>query len=455
MKVLDIFKDRQLRNAMLAIAIPIALQNLITYCTGMIDTVMLGQLGEVELSGASVANQFSMIFMGLSFGIASGCNVLLAQYWGKRDVVSMRSILAIMYWITLGLAMLFCLPACLFPEQIMRVFTPDVEVIAQGSRYLRLVCFSYWAMGLSNSMLMTLRSVGTVKISVIVYTASLFTNVFFNWVLIFGKLGFPKLGMEGAAIATVIARVLEVTIAFVYIFWHEKKIGMRLRSMFKFDLSFFKDFGVTVVPVMCNELLWSVGSSALMMIMGRMGRAFITANSITNITGQFAQIFTIGISNATSVIIGNTVGAEEYDKAKDLARGLLVVSVFIGAAAGLIIYFIRPIIISFYNVTPETREVVMSVMAASAVVAFFQCLAIVEMMGILRGGGDIHFVLVFDIIFMWMCAIPLGAYCGLHLGWPPAVTYLVLKCDEMLKILVGSARIWSGKWVNNLTRSHT
>lgn len=452
MKALNIFKDRQLRTAMLAIAIPIAFQNLITYCTGMMDTVMLGQLGEIQLSGATVANQFTMVFMGITFGIASGTNVLLSQYWGKRDTRSMHSILAISYWITMCISMVFFLLAFLYPTQIMRIFTPDAEVIAEGARYLRVVCFSYWALGLSNVILMTLRSVGTVKITVIVYTISLFTNTILNYGLIFGKLGLPRLEMEGAAIATVIARTVEATIAICYIFGREKKIGMRLAHLVQFDRSFIKDFGVNVFPVICNELLWSLGNSALMMIMGRMGRAFVTASSITTITMQFAQIFTMGISNATSVIIGNAVGAEEYDRAVEIAKGILVLSIFVGMGAGTIIFLIRPLVVACYNISPETREVVMSVMASASLVALFQCMAIVELMGILRGGGDIHFTLFCDIIFMWVCAIPLGALCGLVLGWPPAIVFLVLKCDELLKIIVGSIRIWGGKWVKNLTR---
>lgn len=452
MKALSIFKDRQLRRTMLAIAVPVALQNLITYCTGMMDTVMLGQLGEIQLSGATVANQFTMIFMGITFGIASGTNVLLSQYWGKRDTKSMQSILAISYWVTMIIALVFFLPAFLYPTQIMRVFTTDVEIIAEGARYLKVVCFSYWALGLSNIMLMTLRSVGTVKITVIVYTISLFTNTILNYGFIFGKLGLPRLEMEGAAVATVIARAIEVSIAICYIFGREKKIGMRLRVLLHFDRSFLRDFGVNVVPVICNELLWSLGNSALMMVMGRMGRAFVAASSITNITMQFAQIFTIGISNATSVIIGNTVGEGEYDRAVDISKGILVLGIFFGMFAGSVIYFIRPLVIACYNISPETKEVVMSVMGAASLVAMFQCTAIIQLMGILRGGGDIHFTLFCDIIFMWVCSIPLGAFCGLYLGWPPAVVFLVLKCDEPLKTLVGGVRIWGGKWVRNLTR---
>ena len=201
MQSLAILHDRSLRNSILGIAIPIALQNLITYMTGMMDTVMLGQLGEVELSGASLANQFGTVYMVLTFGIASGTNVLLSQYWGKGDTRSIRSILSIMYRVTLALSLLFTAAARFFPELILSLFSSDPLVIAAGSRYLALVCFSYTLNGMTNVMLMSLRSVGTVGISILVYSSSFFANTALNWVLIFGKLGFPALGMEGAAIA--------------------------------------------------------------------------------------------------------------------------------------------------------------------------------------------------------------------------------------------------------------
>lgn len=452
MKTLDIFRDKQLTRSLIAISVPIAMQNLITYCTSMMDTVMLGQLGEVQLSGATVANQFTNIFMGLTFGIASGTNVLLAQYWGKKDVRSIRSILAVMYWTTLALAAVFFCSARFFPQEIMRIFTPDQEVIAQGAQYLEIVCWSYWGMGLSNVMLMSLRSVGTVRISLVVYLSSLFINTGCNWLLIFGNLGFPRLEMRGAAIATVLARLVELSIAAFYIFRLEKKISLRPRDVVAFDRTFIRDFAINVSPVILNEFLWSMGNSALMMIMGRMGRAFVTASSITNITSQFAQIFIIGLSNATSVIIGNTVGTGDYDRAKSMAKGITIFSVLLGVGAGLIIFLLRPVIVSFYNIPDSTKEVVLSVMTSASVIVFFQCMAFIELMGILRGGGDVRFVLVCDIIFLWLCSVPLGTVAGLYLGLPPAIVYLVLKCDEMLKLIAGTYRIFSGKWVKNLTR---
>ena len=452
MKSLAVFKDKALRNTILAIAFPIALQNLITYCTGMMDTIMVGQLGEIQLSGAAVANQFSMIFMGITFGISSGTNVLLSQYWGKKNTYAMRSILAIMYWVTLAIAVIFFGVGFCFPQQVIGVFTPDTEVIAEGAKYLKIVCISYLGMGLSNVILMTLRSVGTVKVSVITYLTSLIVNTTLNYALIFGHFGAPALGIEGAAIATVIARGIEFVIAIIFMFCMEKKIALKLKNLFALDVTYMKDLIVNVLPVIFNEMLWSVGNSTLMVIMGHMGRAFVTANSITSITMQLSQIITIGISNATSVIIGNTIGEEKYDVARDISRGMVTVAGFIGIFAGTIIFLIRPLIIGFYNIPEETKVIVMSVMAVSSVVVFFQTIAIIEFMGILRGGGDIHFVLIADILFMWILAIPLGAVAGLVFGLPPAIVFLILKIDEMIKIIAGTYRIYKGQWIKNLTR---
>ena len=335
---LSVLGDRALRNSLLGIAIPIALQNLLTYMTGMMDTVMLGQLGEVELSGASLANQFGTIYMVLTFGVASGANVLLSQYWGKGDTASIRSILAVAYRVALLLSLLFTAAAFLFPQAILSCFTPDREVIAAGAGYLSIVCFSYTLNGMTNVMLMSLRSVGTVGISVLVYITSFFVNTGLNWVLIFGKLGFPALGMAGAALATVIARGVEFAIAGVFLLRFEKKICYSLGAFLRYDHSFRRDFFQNVTPVMLNELAWSLGNSMVLVVMGRMGRDFVTANSITNITVQVASVFIIGLSNATSVVVGNGIGAGEVRRTKDLARAILVVGAGFGAmVAGMIL----------------------------------------------------------------------------------------------------------------------
>lgn len=452
MKALSILFDRHTRTALWTIALPIAMQNLITYTTNMMDTVMLGQLGEVAISGASLGNQFGTIFMVLTFGIASGTNILLSQYWGKGDSASMHSILAVMYRVTLVLDILFFICARFFPAQIMAIFSPDAEVIAAGAQYLKIVCYAYFMNGISNVVLMSLRSVGTVKISVVVYITSLFVNVFFNWALIFGHLGFPRLEIVGAAIATIIARAVEIVIVLIYTFGFEKKIRMTPRSILRYDHSFLRDYRHTVTPVICNELLWSLGNSMLLVVMGRIGREFVTANTISTVTGQFVQVFIVGVCNAAAVLIGNAIGAGKYDYAKELARALLVLAVVLGVVSGLVMFLLRPFVVSLYNIPEATRILAMQIMAVASVITFFQSLSFVGMMGILRGGGDARFVLFCDVGFLWLFSIPLGFVAGLVWHWAPPLVYFILKSDEILKIIAAVFRIWSGKWVTNLTR---
>ncbi len=452
MSFMKILGDRQLRTSLLGIALPVALQNLITYMTNMMDTVMLGQLGEVQLSAAAMSNQFSTIFMVLTFGIASGTNILLSQYWGKGDTKSMRSILAIMYRVTVVLSLIFFLAARFFPEFILGIFTPDAEVIAEGARYMRIACYATAFNGITNVILMTLRSVGTVRPSIAIYTVSLFTNTLFNYMLIFGNLGAPRLEMRGAAIATVLARGLELGFAMYYLLKIESKIKVTPKAILHYDRTFLRDYSGTVAPVMLNELLWSLGNSMLMVVMGQMSRSFVSANSITNVTMQFVQIFIIGVSNATAVIIGNTIGAEEYQKAKDIAKGMIMLSMILGVLAGGILWLVRPVVVSFYNIPPESKALAMEIMSVAALIVMFQALTFTGLMGILRGGGDARFVLFCDVAFLWLFSIPVGFLAGLQWGFPPAAVYLILKGDEVLKLLFGLPRIWSGKWVRNLTR---
>lgn len=449
---LAILRDRALRRSILGIAIPIALQNLITYMTGMMDTVMLGQLGEVEFSGASLANQFGTIYMVLTFGVASGTNVLLSQYWGKGDTRSIRSILSIMYRVTLALSLLFTAAARFFPQTILSLFCNDPLVIAAGSRYLALVCFSYTLNGMTNVMLMSLRSVGTVGISIVVYLSSFFVNTGLNWVLIFGKLGFPALGMEGAAIATIIARALELTIALIYLFGFEKKIAYTLRDVVVYDRSFARDFALNVTTVMLNELIWSLGNSTVIAIMGRMGRDLVSANAIANITAQFTQIFIIGLANAAAVVIGNGIGMGERDRTQTLAKALVVVALGFGVVAAGLMLLLREPVIGLYNIPEATKALTAQVMASAAAVAFFQALSFIGFMGVLRGGGDNRFVLFCEAFFLWCVAIPAGFFVGLWLGWPAPAVYLVLRCDEIIKPLVGLPRIWGGRWIRDVTR---
>lgn len=447
-----ISKDKKFYKLILSIALPIALQNLITFAVSMIDTMMLGSLGEVQLSAASIGNNLFFILTILIFGLAGGSNILISQYWGKGDVKAIHKILSIMYRACIIITSIFIAIAIFLPEKFMKIYTSDALVIEQGASYLRIVAIGYIFYAITNCTIMMLRSVKTVKISLFVYTISLIVNGFFNYILIFGKFGAPVLGVRGAAIATVIARITEFAIVLFFMIKVEDKIRLRVKHLIKVDKLMLKDFLSNVTPVLFNEFLWSTGSTMISIIIGRLGTETVAANSISNVVFQFVTVFIFGLSNATAVIIGNTIGEGKNDKAKEYSRTIGLLSIVMGLLSALVILFIKPYVVDFYNVSNVTKDIAMRIMDVMSIIIVFQSLGVNLMMGVLRGGGDAKFVLINDIIFMWIVAIPCGFIAAYVLKLPIAIIFFIVKSDEIIKSVVAVVRVLSGKWVRNVTR---
>lgn len=449
-----ITRDRRFYRLLFSIALPIAVQNLITFMVSMVDTLMVGALGEIQLSAVSIANNLFFVLTILMFGLAGGSNIMISQYWGKGNVKTIHKILAIMYRVCLLITGIFIFIALFLPKYFMGIFTTDKAVIDFGASYLRIVCIGYLFYSITNCTIMMLRSVKTVSISIIVYTASLVVNSILNWILIFGNLGAPELGIRGAAIATVCARITEFSIVLVFMFIYERKIGLKLEHLLKLDKEILKDYVGLCTPVLCNELLWAIGASMISVIVGRMGTEVVSANSINGVAHQFVTVFIFGMSNATAVIIGNTIGEGKKEKAKEYAYSIGIFSVVMGCISGLMILLIKPFVVDFYNVSYSTKLIAMEIMTVTSGIIVFQSLASNFMMGVLRGGGDAKFVLINDLIFMWLVAIPGGFFVAFVLELPVALVFLVIKCDEILKSLTSVYRVISGKWVNDVTKDY-
>lgn len=447
-----ISKEKNFYKLIVSIALPIAVQNLINFAVGMIDTMMLGSLGEIQLSAAAIGNNLFFILMVLMFGLAGGSNILISQYWGKGDVKSIHKILALMYRACIIITSIFIGIAMFIPSAFIKLYTSDINVIEAGSSYLRIVAIGYIFYAITNCTIMILRSVKTVKISLVVYTASLVVNAFFNWVFIFGKLGAPALGVNGAAIGTVIARITEFTIVMCFMIFFENKINLKMKHLFKVDKVILKDYVSNCTPVLFNELLWSSGSTMISIIIGRLGTETVAANSISNVVFNFVTVFIFGLSNATAVIIGNTIGEGRNEKAKEYARTIGVLSIIMGLMAAGVIQIIKPYVVDFYNVSVLTKSIAIDLMSVTSIIVIFQSLGINLMMGVLRGGGDAKFVLINDIIFMWLIAIPLGFIAAFVLKLPVAAVFFIVKSDEIIKSIISVIRVLSGKWVRNLTR---
>lgn len=445
-------RDRHFYKQLIWIAVPIALQNLITVMVSMMDTLMIGQLGEVQLSATSIANQLWFLLMIICFGISGGANVLIAQYWGKGDVQVIRQVMALTYKVAFAASLVFTLISLTLPEQFLSIFTTDADVIAYGAQYLRIIGFSYPLYALANVTIMMLRSVGTVGISVVMYLVSLAVNTFFNYALIFGHFGAPALGIRGGAAATAIARLFEFAIAIGFLLFKEDKIRFTLRDLLPSNRALYKKYSALSLPVIGNELTWGLGSSMVGVVIGRMGTSFVAANSIFSVLSQFVSVLIFGVGNAALTIVGNTIGSGEYEKAKQRSVTLYVLALLIGLFAGALTLALGPVLRSFYSgLSADTVDIYNDLVLVGAVVTVFISLANIGMVGILRAGGDAKFVFFADVSFLWLVAVPLGFLTGLYLHWPAPAVYLVLKSDEFLKVICSTIRILRFRWLKDVT----
>lgn len=433
------------------LALPIVFQNLINFGIMAADNLMLGRLGELQLSAVSVANQLTFVFIILSFSLSAGCGVLTAQFWGAGNDEKVREIVGFMYRLVAILTVIFASLAFFFPTHILSIITTDQEVIAEAVIYLRILSLGYLFSGFTNATIGILRSVGTVKISVLVYCVSLLIGVTLNVGLIFGNFGLPALGVMGAAIATVIARFSELVVFVVYIFKFEKKICFNLRYLFKTGDGVVKGFMKHASPVLVNEVFWSASHFLLGVVIGRMGREFVAANAISALLIQFVGIVIFGVANATSTIIGNTIGEGDQDRAKRYANGMIVLSAGLGILSFGLIQAVRIPFINFYELSELAQNLARQMTHIISVMVIFTSVCVTGMMGTLRGGGDTRFVMVIDSVFPWLISIPLGALAGFVFGWPVAIVFSILRSEDVFKTIMVLWRIPRGKWMRDVT----
>lgn len=452
-----LIRERRFYRRILTIAIPIALQNLITLITSMMDTVMLGRADDtgVLLSASSLANQPFFILTITTFGLAGAASVLTAQYWGKGDTKAIRAIFSLAIKAAAIVSFLMGTVVLLFPETIMGLFSNDAPVIAKGVDYLRIIGFAYYTFGISNTIICTLRGIEVVRISVIVNLASLFTNVFLNWVLIFGNLGAPALGIRGAAIATLCARLLEFVITIVYLFFIDKRLQFRLRDLLHFHKTLASDLLRCGTPVVINELAWSLGITVQAAILGHIRYAVgdpVAANSIAGIVQQLSTVFIFGIANAAAVMVGMTIGEGKQELAKKQAHTFKYLSFLIGVLACGLILLLKDPFINFYHIPEATKELARQLMVVIAFVTIFVSSSSVLIVGVLRGAGDTTFCLASEMVCLWLIATPLAFVLAHVLHAPVPLVLIGMKMDEPCKTTACLIRMRGDKWLRSLTR---
>ena len=447
----SMFKDRQFLKTLVTLMLPMVAQNLITLAAQMMDSLMLGRLGQIELSASSLANQPFFIFNLLIFGMASGSSVLNAQFWGKRDIRSIKIVISICLKVALTVSILLGAAVMFFPETVMRIYTDDPQIIAAGSEYLRIIGWCYFFFGLSNTLLTTIRSVGIVRIAVIDSVFSLVCNSCLNYLLILGNFGFPKLGIQGAAIATVIARMGEAVIVLVYILVIDRKLQFKLRDFWEFDVGLLKNYLKNGLPVAFNEVFWSVGVSIQSMIMGRLGASVVSASQIASIVQQFSSVLIFGVANAAAIIIGNDIGAGKMERARERVTWFRIIGVLLGILASGIILGLSGPVVSFYNVPDETKQLAIEMLRVLAVIVLLVAQTGIGVVGLLRGGGDPRFALFVDLAGLWLVATPAGLLSAFVFKAPVLVVYACTKLDEPVKLLMLAWRMRNHRWMRDVT----
>ncbi|MGL5694515.1 MAG: MATE family efflux transporter, partial [Peptostreptococcaceae bacterium] len=445
-------KDKDFYKKIIQIGVPISLQGLITFSVNMTDTMMLGSLGEITLSAASLANQFCMIFLIINFGLGGGSGVLTGQFWGQKDTKSINKTLSILLKFSFVFAIILMLLAQLIPDKIMSVYTTENSVIEQGSMYLKVISLSFIMQGIAVTSTIVLRTIGAVHVGLMASSCSFIVNIILNYILIFGKFGSPALGIQGAAIGTLVARIIEFIIVALYLLKFDKKIKFKLKYLLQTDKDILSKYIKIGLPVLVSDILLVLGMNMLSVIMGRMGSDMVAANSISNIVNQFTMILLQGISSASAVITGNTIGSGKLEKAQERAVTFLVLSLVFGFIAALIILLSKNFIVDFYNVSDNTKEIAYSLLNSTAFIAMFSFTSGILTKGVLRAGGDTKFLMLADILFLWVASIPLGYLAGIVLNLPPGIVFVALKIDEIIKSIWCVKRLLSKKWIKRINQ---
>ncbi len=443
-------KDKNFYKLLVAYALPIALQQLITVGVNMADNIMLGQLGEAPMSGATLANNFITIFQIMCMGLGMGASVLVSRFYGMKDQLSMKKSVVIMFRLLFIVATGFAISTALFPKEIMGLFTTEEEVIRQGTGYLLISIPCYYLNGYAVTSSIMLRSVGKANIPLISSCCSFFINIFFNWVFIFGKLGAPEMGVNGAALGTLIARVVEFSVILGFLFFADTNIGLRIKDLTISVKDLVQEYIRISIPVLVSDTLLGLGNSAVAVVMGHIGASFVAANSITTVVMSLATVVIQGISQASCTITGITLGKGEVEKAKAQGYTFAALGFIIGGFGCFLILAISNLVVGAYKIEPETVELAKDLMHAVAFVIWFQAANSILTKGTLRGGGDTKFLMVADIIFLWIFSIPLGALTGLVLKWPGFWVYVMLRIDQFIKCFVCVLRLRSGKWIKRI-----
>ena len=453
-------KDPAFYKGVFALAFPIALQSLISIGVNMLDTIMVGSLGENALSATSLANSFISIYHIFCMGLGMGASVLVSRYWGMKKAAdgheeeadhALKQTVCLMLRITIGLAAVFALLTLIMPGTLMKMYTNDSEIIRLGDVYFRWSIITYFFLGTGLVSTIVLRSVGQVKFPLYVSIGAFFVNLAANYAFIFGKFGAPRMEVAGAALGTLIARLFEAAMILGYLFFKDKKIQFRVRDLFMKTGSLLGEYIRISIPVLISDGILAIGNNSVAMVIGHLGAAFVAANAITSVTQQLSTVVIQGVSQAGAIVTGQTLGLG--DKKKTMQQGWMFLGLgfALGALSAIFILAVSKPIISTYNVSEETVNIAGQLMAAISLIIIFRATNSIMTKGVLRGGGDTKMLMLADTVFLWVLSIPLGCLAGFVFHLPAFWIYVALKADDIVKTVWCVGRLKSEKWIKKIS----
>ena len=441
-------RKRSLRKEIVRLALPIALQQFMTALVGACDAIMLGKLSQDAMSAVSLATQVTFVFNLFMFAFMAGENMFVAQYYGKGDYTGISQVFSLVTKICGCIAVVFLAGTLFFPEQLMRILTNEETLIVLGSEYLRVIGISYVFSGIAQIFLAIMKNCGAVNMSTLINGVMVILNIALNAVFIFGLSGFPKMGIKGAALATVLATVVQFLWSVGYVLCRIRAVKFSLRSCEK---KLFGRFWQKTVPLLINNLAWGIGFSMYSVIMGHLGTDAVAANGIANISKNLVVCFCLGLGNAGSIIVGNRLGADRLQEAKEVGETLTKTAIIAGIVSGLVLVALSPFITKMVDLTPTARGYLQKMLLISSYYIAGKSVNCMTIGGIFAAGGDSKFGMLCDSVTLWCIIVPLGCICAFILKLPVMIVYFVLNLDEIIKLPVVYKHYKKYKWIKNLT----
>ena len=441
-------RKRSLRKEIVRLALPIALQQFMTALVGACDAIMLGKLSQDAMSAVSLATQVTFVFNLFMFAFMAGENMFVAQYYGKGDYTGISQVFSLVTKICGCIAVVFLAGTLFFPEQLMRILTNEETLIVLGSEYLRVIGISYVFSGIAQIFLAIMKNCGAVNMSTLINGVMVILNIALNAVFIFGLSGFPKMGIKGAALATVLATVVQFLWSVGYVLCRIRAVKFSLRSCEK---KLFGRFWQKTVPLLINNLAWGIGFSMYSVILGHLETDAVAANGIANISKNLVVCFCLGLGNAGSIIVGNRLGADRLQEAKEVGETLTKTAIIAGIVSGLVLIALSPFITKMVDLTPTARGYLQKMLLISSYYIAGKSVNCMTIGGIFAAGGDSKFGMLCDSVTLWCIIVPLGCICAFILKLPVMVVYFVLNLDEIIKLPVVYKHYKKYKWIKNLT----